>query len=48
MNNDEMRLNVRIQKDVYSTFKELCADNAINPSALIRKWIIAYIEENKK
>lgn len=41
-------LQIRIDKDIRDSFKEVCSDNAVNPSALIRKWITEYIEKEKK
>ena len=44
----KVNLNIRIEEGLRDKFKEVAEENSQTPSLLIRKWIEAYIEENKK
>lgn len=41
-------IRCRIEKSIHEEFKGICKAHAINPSELIRQWIIAYIEKQHK
>jgi metal-responsive CopG/Arc/MetJ family transcriptional regulator len=41
-------IHIRIQKELKDQFDELCKDNAINQSELIRKWIVEYIQKTSQ
>lgn len=43
-----VNLNIRIDKETRDKFKKVADENAQNPSALVRKWIEQYIEEEMK
>ena len=43
----KVNLNIRIEEDLKEQFKRIAENNAQTPSALMRKWIKNYIEENK-
>ena len=42
-----VNLNIRINEDMRDEIKRIAEGNAQTPSALVRKWIEKYIEENK-
>jgi predicted DNA-binding protein len=44
----KVNLNIRIEEEMRDEFKRIADENAQSPSALIRKWIEKYIEENKE
>jgi predicted DNA-binding protein len=44
----KVNLNIRIEKELREEFKRVAESNVQSPSALIRKWIEKYIEENKE
>ncbi len=41
-------LNIRIPESLRDEFYRIAENNAQNPSALVRRWIEKYIEENRK
>lgn len=43
----QTRIAVRVSEDLKKKFEELCSNKAINGSALIRQFIIKWIEDNK-
>jgi len=43
-----VNLNIRIDEETRNKFRKIAHDNAQTPSALLRKWIIEYIEKNEK
>lgn len=43
-----VKLNVRIDEATREEFKRIAEKNIQNPSALVRKWIENYIEENRR
>lgn len=45
---NEAPIQVKVTPEIKEKFKNAAAHNAHNPSALIRKWIENYIEENSK
>ena len=40
-------IHIRIESDIKKQFDEVCKNNAVNQSALVRKWIIDYIKQNE-
>lgn len=40
-------LQIRLDVALRDEFKEVCSNEAVNPSALIRKWITDYINSKK-
>lgn len=44
----QTRIAVRVSEDIKKKFEEICTNKAINGSALIRNFIVKWIEENKK
>ncbi|WP_373894479.1 hypothetical protein [Virgibacillus sp. CBA3643] len=44
----ETQMQIRIPKQLKDDFRKIAENNAHNTSALVRKWIENYIEENKE
>lgn len=42
------QLQVRIPAELHEQFRAIAAQNAQNPSALVRKWIEEYVRDAKK
>lgn len=47
-NPKDKKLTIQIEEDVRSSFFEKCEDEKIVASALIRKWILEFLENKKK
>lgn len=43
----DVNYNIRIDREIREEFKRTAQANAHNPSALVRKWIEDYIDNNK-
>lgn len=43
----DSRYYIRIDNELKERFKEKCEQEAINPSALVRKWIEEYVKEEE-
>ena len=48
MSDKIVHIQAQIPEGLRKNFRKATAENAQNPSALIRLWIEKYIEENKK
>lgn len=44
----DVKLSIRIDKELRDEFKRIAEENAQTPSALVRKWVNEYIEKNKR
>lgn len=42
------QLNYRIEKAIQDEFKRICDEQAADPGKLIKKFMLEYIEKNKK
>lgn len=44
----EVRIGIRVTEGIRKDFMDICSEKSYNASALIRSWIISFIEKNRK
>ncbi len=44
----EAVLRLRIDKELRDKYRQICEENALNGSELIRRWVAKFVEEHEK
>ena len=42
------KLNYRVPKQIQEEFAKICKEQFVNPGQLIARWMVEFIEKNKK
>ena len=48
MSEKEIRLNIRLSEDLRNEFRELCKENAVNSSELIRQFVEKWVRDHRR